>query len=74
MHVQAPNMSHVDVSQLLVKAQVLTWRPHARLFICWGFFVINDGLSMDVVKSQVLWCIIYKFEQALKIYVPQEFN
>jgi hypothetical protein len=71
MHVQARNMSHVDVSQLVVKAQVVAWRPYIQLFICWGFFVINDGLPMDLVKSQVLWCIIYKSKQTLKIYAPQ---
>jgi hypothetical protein len=63
MHVQAPNMSHVDVSQLVVKTQVVAWRPHIHLFICWGFFATNDGLPMDLVKSQMLWCIIYKSKQ-----------
>jgi hypothetical protein len=42
----------------------MSWRLHNYLSICRGFFVVNDGLSMDLVKPQVLWCIIYKFEQA----------
>jgi hypothetical protein len=33
------------------------------LFICWGLFVINNGLLVDSVKPQVLWCIIYRSEQ-----------
>jgi hypothetical protein len=27
------------------------------------FFAVNDGLLVDLVKPQVLWCIICKFEQ-----------
>ncbi len=38
-------------------------RPHNCLSICWGFFAVNDGLSVDLVKPQVLWCIICKFEK-----------
>jgi hypothetical protein len=33
------------------------------LFICWGLFVINNGLLVDLVKPQVLWCIIDRSEQ-----------
>jgi len=33
------------------------------LFICWGFFIINNGLLVDLVKPQMLWCILYRFEQ-----------
>jgi hypothetical protein len=35
-------MSNDDISQLAtIKAQVLAWRPHKNLLICWGFFAIN---------------------------------
>jgi hypothetical protein len=38
-NVRTPNMSNVDVSQLdVVKTQVVAWRPHSCMFICWGFF------------------------------------
>jgi len=47
-NVPTPNMSNVDVSQLdAVKAQVMTWKPHSCMFICWGFFIVRDGLPMD---------------------------
>jgi hypothetical protein len=42
----------------------MSWRPHNRLSIYWGIFAINDGLLVDLVKPQVLCCIICKFEQA----------
>jgi hypothetical protein len=58
-------MSNVDVSQLdVVKAQVVAWRPHSCIFICWGFFVVRNGLPMDLVKLQVLHCINCRSEQA----------
>jgi hypothetical protein len=39
VHMQVPNISNVDVSQLVaIEAQVVSWRPHYCLFICWGFF------------------------------------
>jgi len=40
VHLQAPNISIVDASQLaIVEAQTVSWRPHNCLFICWGFFL-----------------------------------
>ncbi len=64
-NVPTPNMSNVDVSQLdVVKAQVVAWRPHSCIFICWGFFVVRNGLPMDLVKLQVLHCINCRSEQA----------
>jgi hypothetical protein len=57
-------MSNVDVSQLdVVKAQVVTWKLHSCMFICWGSFVVYDGLPMDLVKSQVLQCISCRSKQ-----------
>jgi hypothetical protein len=44
VHLQTPNMSNDDISQLVIKAQAMAWRPHSYLLICWGFFIINDGL------------------------------
>jgi hypothetical protein len=41
----------VDVSQLVViKAQAMAWKPHNCMSICWGFFVMNNGLPMDLVN------------------------
>ncbi len=63
-NVRVPNMSNIDVSQLdVLKAQVVAWRPHSCMFICWGFFVIHNGLLMELVKSQVLQCISCRSEQ-----------
>jgi hypothetical protein len=31
--------------------------------ICESVFAINDNMPMDSVNSQVLQCIIYRFEQ-----------
>ncbi len=64
VHLQVPNISDVDVSQLVaIGARVVSLKPHIHLSICWGFFFINDGLLVDLVKPQVLWCIICKYEQ-----------
>jgi hypothetical protein len=67
-------MSIDDISQLVIELQVVAWRPHSYLLICWGFFVINDGLHVDLVKSQVLQCIIYRFEQAYNDDLVQRFT
>jgi len=32
--------------------------------ICWGFFIVNDGLLVDLVNSQMLQFIICGYEQA----------
>jgi hypothetical protein len=63
VHLQVPNMLDDDISQLvIVETQVVAWKPHSNLLICWGYFVIDDGLHVDLVKLQMLWCIIYRFE------------
>jgi hypothetical protein len=55
VHLQAPNMSNDNISQLVaIEAQVMAWRCHNYLLICWGFFVVNDGLHVDLVKLHVL--------------------
>jgi hypothetical protein len=47
----------IDASQLVVESQAMAWKPHSHMFICWGFFVVNDGLLMDLMNLQMLWCI-----------------
>jgi hypothetical protein len=55
VHLQAPNISNVDVSQLVVvETQDVSWRPHNHLFICWWYFIVNDDLLVDLVKPQML--------------------
>jgi hypothetical protein len=57
-------MSNDNISQLVaIEAQVVAWKHHNHLLICWGIFAINDGLHVDLVKLQVLQCIICRFEQ-----------
>jgi hypothetical protein len=41
--------------------------------ICWGFFVVDDGLLVDSVKPQMLQCIICKSEQASNDVLAQIF-
>jgi hypothetical protein len=73
-NVPTPNMSNVDVSQLdVVKAQVVAWRPHSCMFICWGFFVVRNDLPMDLVKSQVLQCISCRSKQTFNEVLVQKF-
>ncbi len=52
----------------------MSWRPHNHLFICWGFFAINDGLLVDLVKPKVLWCIICKFKQTFSDALVRRFT
>jgi hypothetical protein len=33
-----------------VEIQLVAWKPHNRTLICWGFFVVNDNLLVDVEK------------------------
>jgi hypothetical protein len=39
-----------------------------------GIFSVNDGLLVDLMKPQVLWCIIYKYEQTSNDVVAQRFT
>ncbi len=50
----------VDVSQLtIIKAQAMVWKLHNYMFICWGFFVMKNGLLVNLVNLQnLLHCII----------------
>ncbi len=55
----------IKVVQLtVVKAQATLWKPHHYSSICYGFFVVNDNLDVDIMNPQMLRCIIYRFEQA----------
>jgi hypothetical protein len=49
-------MLKFDVKQLVVvKMQATTCKPHSHMFIhCWGLFIVNDGLLMDLVNPQML--------------------
>jgi len=49
---------------LCVEAQAVAWKPYSCMFVCWGFFVVNDGLPMGLVNLQILWCIICRYEEA----------
>ncbi len=54
VHLESSNVALsnvVDVSQLVVvEAQALAWKPHNHMSTCRGFFVMNDGLPMDLVN------------------------
>ncbi len=41
------------------------------MLICWGNFVINDGLYVELVKLQVLWYIICNFKQTYVFHKGQ---
>jgi hypothetical protein len=48
-------VANVDVLQFVfLETQILTWIFHNHMFICWGFFTINDGVPVDLVKPQML--------------------
>jgi hypothetical protein len=48
---------------LCVKAQAMGWKPYNRMFVCWELFYVNNGLPMDLVNLQILWCIICRYEE-----------
>jgi len=68
-------MSNVDASKLAhVEAKAMAWKPHSHLSICWGFFVVDDGLIMDLVKLQMLQCIICRCKQTSNDVLAQIFT
>jgi hypothetical protein len=74
VHLESNNtLSNVDVSQLvIIKTQVVAWRLHNHMSICWGFFDVNDDvLHVDLVNSQMLRCIICKFKQTFSDVLVQ---
>jgi hypothetical protein len=57
-------MLDVDILQLIIiETQDVPWKHHNCMSIYWGFFVVNNGLFVDLVKLQMLQCIIYIFNQ-----------
>jgi hypothetical protein len=74
VHVEAPNMSNANASKLAnVEAQAMAWKLHNCLSISWGFFVVDDGLLVDLVKPQMLQCIICKYKQTSNDVLAQIF-
>jgi hypothetical protein len=53
----------VVIYHAVIQVEVVTWRPHSGSSICWGFFVANDNLLMDIENPQMLQCIIYRTKQ-----------
>jgi len=34
--------------------QASKWKSHNMSFICWGLFIINDSLPIDLENSQIM--------------------
>ncbi len=51
MHLKYGNtLSNVYVLRLMaIEAQAMAWRPQSRMFTRWGFFVVINGLHVDLV-------------------------
>jgi hypothetical protein len=45
-----------------IQAHAVAWNPHSWNSICWGFFIVNDNLLVDLVKLQMSRCIIYRIK------------
>jgi hypothetical protein len=50
------------------------WKPHHHSPICWGFFVVNDNLPIDIMNPWMLKHIIYKYEQTSENVLINFFN
>jgi hypothetical protein len=58
VHMQTYNLLDVEVLQvMIIEMQVVLWITHNQMFICWGFFIINDNLQVDFESSQMLQCM-----------------
>jgi hypothetical protein len=57
VHLESGNVALLNVANILrliaIKTQALIWKPHSHMSICWGFFVMNDGLHVDLVNPQM---------------------
>lgn len=53
----------VVIQHAIIQVEVATWKPHNGSSICWGFFVANDNLLMDIENPQMLQCIICRTKQ-----------
>ncbi len=52
MYFELGNVVTLEVVQLvIIKTQVTLWKPHHCNFICWGSFVVNDNLLINIVNS-----------------------
>ncbi len=55
----ALNFAKVQIQHLTtIQVQVIAWKPHNQTSQCWGFYVVNGNLLVDLEKSQMLKCII----------------
>jgi hypothetical protein len=47
---------------MIIETQLMVWKLHNCMSISWGFFVMNNGLPINLVNSQnLLHCIICKY-------------
>ncbi len=57
VHLEFSNVTLLNVVNVLqlavIEPQVLVWKPHSHMSICWDFFVMNDGLPMDLVNPKM---------------------
>lgn len=45
------NVVAIKIVQLAtIKVQVTLWKPHHHSPICWGFFVVNDNLPIEILN------------------------
>jgi hypothetical protein len=58
------NVVAIKIMQLAtIKIQATLWKTHHHSLVCWGFFVVNDNLPIDIVDPWMLKYIIYTYEQ-----------
>jgi len=58
------NVVAIKIMQLVtIKIQATLWKPHHHSPICWGLFLVNDNLPIDIVNPWMLKYIIYRYEQ-----------
>jgi hypothetical protein len=63
-----------DVLQLvIIEVQAVFWKPHHWNSICWDFFPMNDDLLVDFENLQMLQCIVYRSEKAIRNFLFQSF-
>lgn len=60
-NVENVHLQNVQVMQFTcIQTHPATWKPHSWNSICWGFFIVNDNLLVDLVNLQMSRCIIYR--------------
>lgn len=52
----------------------MAWKFHNCMPICWGLFIMNNGLHVDLVNLQMLQCMICKLKQATRDVLVQIFT